>query len=620
MSSINKHEAMGAAAAPNVLILGGTGVVGRLIARDLHAHGNVRVTLAARRIDIATELPCDCDLMQFDIDEPAGEERLRVFDFVVIAAGPTTLLRARAQALCIEAGVPCLDVNDSLEAAADIIALDERAREAGVAVYTGFGLLPGLSTHLLLTLAERQAKPGSKDYRLWLYMGAKTPGGPTSSHVLSAGFRDTVTELIGGTTQSRRVHWSGPETRYAFPGIDGFCGTLAFSSPEALTLPRGSYADALRNLAVRYHVQFLPIRLARVCAKLSSYGISSGEAFLAWLFAKCAPMTARRSNSSRVTVLVATRGGKDAERVFICGDYPAPTLTAAFAGAAVLRLIQDGSKSNGGVWSYDQVHRRLPKLAGDLTRRGIVIARDEMMDGLSSPADGTASGLRHYGQCWYDVAIPKTVMTRQWRCLRDSELWKRMQQRLALASKLTFLWRFLFRWQRDYRRARRFLRDNGVTTAGKPIARDFSMFASGYGLCRSVLGRQTALKLYRAMFLETGAMELRWLWPSPEIIAAQPEAEAVFRDYINAYFRAYGSLSVYDLTFSDGALTVNSCRFAELLAILEAGELSLLVREMELDALRQRATPLGLIVDWVPREASGSGCLSINRMAEISAQ
>ncbi len=50
------------------------------------------------------------------------------------------------------------------------------------------------------------------------------------------------------------------------------------------------------------------------------------------------------------------------------------------------------------------------------------------------------------------------------------------------------------------------------------ITKDISMFTSGYSCARELLGQEVAYTQYRRMFLDTGKMEMRWLWPKPRNI------------------------------------------------------------------------------------------------------
>lgn len=611
-------EARGSAERPwRVVILGGFGCVGQLIARDMQCHlgPDVELTLAGRHADADAAAALQCRALQLDIEDAGSAARLAGFDFAVIAAGPTTSLGAKAQRLCIDAGVACLDINDSIEATRHILALHEEARRRQVDVFTGFGLMPGLSTLLLMRLvADEPSRPDR--YRLRLYMGARTAGGPASSHVLSAGFRDRVAGIVKGATLWRDARWHGSGTRFRFSGAAAPVPTLPFSSPEAVTIPAHPMARRIADLDVRYHVQFLPIALARLGAGLSRIGFTRGEALLARLMSASAPSAARRRKSSASTVLVAEadRGS----RLMIGGAYPAPALTAAFASAAAARFLRDRVSAGGGVWAYEQTHDRLPHLADDLARRGIVMTDDADAE-PSSPADGRLEGLRHAGRCWYDTDIPHEIQARQWQLLRGSALWSALKAEIRPVRRPSAMLRFAARWRKLFTRARSHLHAQPATVAG-PIARDLAMFAAGYGICREVLGTERAFRLYRRMFLETGAMEMDWLWPGPRALAAQPSAAELFLSYVAAYFGAYRKLGIYEISDAGSPLrldlSIDRCLFSEILTDLSAAELAPLIRQMEMAAIARRGQALGCETTWGPNEGTAIGALSIAARAQ----
>ena len=607
------HEARPRAEMPwKIVILGGFGCVGRQIARDLRRHlgGDAEITLAGRHPDSAFAESLKCRTLKLDVSDAGAAALLAGFDFAVSAAGPTKLLGPRIAALCIEAGVSCLDINDSIDATVELLALHDEARARGVDLFTGFGLMPGLSSLLLLRLLEQQPAAGD-GCRVRLYMGAKTAGGPASSHVLSAGFRQRVACVEEGATAWRNAVWSGSGSRYRFPGLPAPVETLPFSSPEAVTVPLHVAVGSVPTLDVRYHVQFLPTAMARLGALLARCGCRWGDRALARLMTASAPSAARRRKSSALTSLVAERGKEQCQA--LAGEYPAPALTAAFASAATLRILRDEITAGGGVWPFESVYARLPGLAQDLATRGIIITDVPEWE-ASSPADGTPQGLRNFGRCWYDAEVPYEIQARQLHLLRSSELWSALNSAVSRQRRPLVMLGFVRRWRKAYIETRDFL----IRTTGRParaIARDMAMFAAGYGLCRELLGRERAYALYKTMFLDTGVVEMNWLWPSPSVFAAQPDAKRMFLIYVASYFEAYRRLGIYQLSQAGDAarleLTVTRCLFSEIFAERGVAELASLIRQMEIAAIDRRAKRLGCEVAWTPDENATTGSLTL---------
>lgn len=111
------------------MVVGGTGFFGRAAADLLRGFGLAPV-IAARRAEL-----------RVDVEDPASiRAALRASDVVVDAAGPFQQRSAALAAAAIEIGFDLVDLADALGYVERIIALDGRAREAGVR------LLPACST------------------------------------------------------------------------------------------------------------------------------------------------------------------------------------------------------------------------------------------------------------------------------------------------------------------------------------------------------------------------------------------------------------------------------------------------------------------------------------------
>lgn len=245
----------------SVVVIGGSGESGRRIVRDLRLHHPaLRVVSASRHRDGEVELPAGVTWCELDIERPEeARDRLRAFDLAVIALGPMEHVGARAHSLCLEAGVDCVDINDSLAAADAILALEKQATANGCRIYTGLGLSPGLSTLLLLQLAHGNAS-ASGLYRSRLYMGAAHGGGKTSPHALVASFRKQLEVYRDGRRQRITSPWRDVASRFRFPGHDQPLALIPYATPETATLARNGAQAGITGLDSRFHVQFLPDR------------------------------------------------------------------------------------------------------------------------------------------------------------------------------------------------------------------------------------------------------------------------------------------------------------------------------------------------------------------------
>lgn len=178
-----------------VMVVGGSGVTGRLVIEGLRAMPGVQCACAARHRD--PRLPVAFHRLDIFGDRREAVDALRGADWAILCLGPFERVRARAHELCIEAGVHCLDVNDSVDARRDIVALDGPASEAGVRIVTGCGLCPGISTLLLSSLANRCARPADS-VRADLFIGRGQDVGAGALASMLSSLTGAVRERVAG--------------------------------------------------------------------------------------------------------------------------------------------------------------------------------------------------------------------------------------------------------------------------------------------------------------------------------------------------------------------------------------------------------------------------------------
>jgi ubiquinone/menaquinone biosynthesis C-methylase UbiE/protein-S-isoprenylcysteine O-methyltransferase Ste14 len=244
-----------------VLVLGGTGCTGQLIVRDLlRHHPEYRVDVGARHPEGATDLPLSVGRVHINLrDEAETVRTLSVYDLVILAVGPFEALGNRAHRLCIEAGVACLDINDSLPAAQAVFQLAELAETRDVLVLTGMGLSPGLTTLLALGALGRAA-PGAKRLRSRLFIAGNQDAGRSAIRAMLSSFTRQAPEIRQGVFLEVPADDQSPESRYRFPSTIDSVRAWHYPTPEAWTLPRfrGSAIREITQMDYRVHFQGIP--------------------------------------------------------------------------------------------------------------------------------------------------------------------------------------------------------------------------------------------------------------------------------------------------------------------------------------------------------------------------
>ncbi len=153
-----------AAPEKNILILGGYGYTGEMIARLLLSETESRLVLAGRNLQKAKQCADKLNLeigqgrasgLVVDAADPRSlREGLRGVDLVVVASSTAQYARQTAEA-ALEAGCDYLDIQFSKQKIAELKLLDERIRQAGLCFITDGGFHPGLPAALVRYAGQR---------------------------------------------------------------------------------------------------------------------------------------------------------------------------------------------------------------------------------------------------------------------------------------------------------------------------------------------------------------------------------------------------------------------------------------------------------------------------------
>lgn len=136
-----------------IMVLGGYGYTGQLIARLLHQETGARLVIAGRNLQKA-QTCCDWLMRQgegaravarvVDASQPQSlRDGLLGVDYLVVASSTAVYARQTAEA-ALEAGIDYLDIQFSKQKVKDLKAMDERIRQKGLCFVTDGGFHPGL--------------------------------------------------------------------------------------------------------------------------------------------------------------------------------------------------------------------------------------------------------------------------------------------------------------------------------------------------------------------------------------------------------------------------------------------------------------------------------------------
>jgi NAD(P)-dependent dehydrogenase (short-subunit alcohol dehydrogenase family) len=205
---------------PRVLIAGGSGVFGRLLARELLKTTSVDLILAGRGLSAVVAACRELDqpdrtfAMALDLGDPESLTRAaRGCVAVACAAGPFQELPSELPTAVVRAGGHWVDISDDegwVVPLLDDTTLDAAARDAGLAVIPGLSTVPALSGALARWCRERLQ--GAERARVTLFIGNQNARGAGAiASAMASGFgRPTRVDLPFG----RRLAYLGhsPDT------------------------------------------------------------------------------------------------------------------------------------------------------------------------------------------------------------------------------------------------------------------------------------------------------------------------------------------------------------------------------------------------------------------------
>ncbi|MDP9299741.1 MAG: NAD(P)H-binding protein [Actinomycetota bacterium] len=268
---------------PRVLIVGGYGVFGRLLAAELLPTTGAHLVIAGRdptkaeaaRRDLGPRSSGRVEAMRVDLARP-GELRKAAEGClaVVCAAGPFQALPPGLVDEALEAGAHWVDIADPTGWVLGILGdpeLDERARTAGVAVGTGLSTLPALSGVLARSLIEQLPRAG--EAKVVLSIGNRNPKGPAAiASALMIGMRDrSRVKTPFGPRLAYRI--GAPDERLlADLQLETTCW-VALESPVARRVAMLARSPSVRRSSDEV------MRRARLLSRLSSFwslGTSGG--------------------------------------------------------------------------------------------------------------------------------------------------------------------------------------------------------------------------------------------------------------------------------------------------------------------------------------------------------
>lgn len=363
----------------NILILGGTGYTGKLIAQYLLEWSEANITLATRHVDKAQELA-------HHLNQEAGSQRVAAVyadaadttslqaafqdQSLVLVAAPTTAYAQNVVHSAIQVGVDYLDVQLGAQKFAILQAHQDAINSAGLCFITEAGFHPGLPAALVRYAAAHMDRIESAITAGYLNMGDQLP------------YTEAVDELIESFKEYQAQvfkdgQWS-KEGSFELRKID-------FGSDIGLKRCYPMFFEELRPLPEEY-------------PSLQEVGFYMSETHwmtdwvimpLTWLWLKLSPNAMRAIGKFlwwgmgtfhkppyRVELQVHAVGIKDEKRVTLqvsVAHRDGYVLTAIPVVAALLQYL-DGSVRKPGLWMMGHLVEPI-RFMQDMERMGVGVKK-----------------------------------------------------------------------------------------------------------------------------------------------------------------------------------------------------------------------------------------------------
>jgi saccharopine dehydrogenase-like NADP-dependent oxidoreductase len=348
-----------------VLILGGSGRIGRSVAADLLNHTSATITIAGRALEagqktmqmllqtIGETVMQRCRFVPISLDDCKSlQEAIIQSDLVIHCAGPFHHRNASVLKLCIDAGVNYVDVSDHPSFTCKAIALKSKAEAAGITAIVNTGIFPGISNSMVRRDIEQLDH--AHQVHLSYVVGGSGGAGLTVMRSTFLGLQRPFEAQIN--RQRERVKPYSKREVIEFPHY-GKVGVYWFDMPESFTLAHtfpvrtvvtkfGSvprfYNYLTWSVARWWHPRLL--RLDRVIEFLSQVSFA---------------MTRISDLFSGVGVAVRSEviGLKYGQQVRCQSTlfHPNTAEAAGIGTGTIAQLLLTGELSKPGIWSPEQI-------------------------------------------------------------------------------------------------------------------------------------------------------------------------------------------------------------------------------------------------------------------------
>ena len=362
----------------NILVIGGTGYTGRLIAQHLLEHSEANITIATRHVDKAQAFADELNRQHPDhrvkavYADASQRDSLRsafTDQAMVVVAAPTTAYAENVIRASLEMGLDYLDVQLGNRKLALLQSLAHEIEQAGLCFITEAGFHPGLPSALVRYAATHLDSIESAITLGYLNMGKGLPYSEAVDEVVES-FRGYKSQVFKNGQWTKTNSY---EVRTCdFGGDIGRKRCYAMFFEELHSLP--SMFPSLRETGfyiseVHWVLDWMVMPLTMGLLKIAPKAVRPIGRFLWW------GMGTFHKPPYRVELQVQAAGLKDGRPATVCSSVAHPDgyeLTAIPVVATLLQYL-DGVARKPGLWMMG--HMVDPRrLIGDMEKMGVACA------------------------------------------------------------------------------------------------------------------------------------------------------------------------------------------------------------------------------------------------------
>jgi saccharopine dehydrogenase-like NADP-dependent oxidoreductase len=229
-----------------VTVLGGGGAVGSIATKTLASSGVFSditvadINMAAARNTVKEAKGANVTAVQLDAESPDSiREAIAGSAVVLNCVGPFYKYGPAILKTMIGAGIGYVDICDDFDATEALLAMDEKAKKAGVSALIGMGSSPGVANVLVRFCADSLLDQVESVDIYHAHGGEKIEGAAVVKHRIHSMKMDIPMFLNGQFTTVKLFEESGRalEEEADFQNV-GTYRVYAYPHPETITLPR----------------------------------------------------------------------------------------------------------------------------------------------------------------------------------------------------------------------------------------------------------------------------------------------------------------------------------------------------------------------------------------------